>query len=434
MDFKVRLESPLQEKLMSEKENKRSRIHSMHRYFGKLIPAIPSFAIKEFTDEGDVVCDPFMGSGTTLVEAGLHKRRGLGYDINPISCFISKVKTTAIKIDLLKRCNSVLMDDIKTDDEPVSEEELPYCINRDHWFKNFVQTNLIRVHRNIEGFFKRHDEIKVNTDEKENIINFYRVVLSSIIRIVSNADPRHVFPGYSKRLRRLDKEGKRNINVFKSFESAIKRKTKALAEYADVDSKEETIIVNKDTKCVDVDKYPEAKLIVTNPPYISSIRYIETVKLELYWMEFLLNPTEYKNLERRMVGNDRVYKKEYKDYLPTQYGYVNDITRKIYEEDPKSGYVVSSYFMDMTDIIKKMNKMLTLDGHVVMKISNSKVKNIEVETGKFLTYIARENGFELMDAFIDDIENRSLLTARNTYSDIIEHDYILVWKKVGEAN
>ena len=88
----------------------------------------------------------------------------------------------------------------------------------------------------------------------------------------------------------------------------------------------------------------------------------------------------------------------------------------------------------MTDVIRNMNKLLKPDGHVVLKISDSKLKKVKIETGLLLTEIAGLFGFKPVDFFIDKIKNRSLLTARNTYSDIITHDYIVVWQKVEEAD
>jgi len=41
-----------------------------------------SLMIETFTDEGDVVLDPFLGSGTTLKVCEVMKRNGIGYDIN----------------------------------------------------------------------------------------------------------------------------------------------------------------------------------------------------------------------------------------------------------------------------------------------------------------------------------------------------------------
>ena len=78
----------------------------------------------------------------------------------------------------------------------------------------------------------------------------------------------------------------------------------------------------------------------------------------------------------------------------------------------------------MEKAIKNMAIMLKNKGKVVVKISESKVKKIKIDTGKYLTIIAENNGFKLKDVFLDKISenSRSLTTARNTYSDIIVND------------
>ncbi len=83
--------------LESFKVKERHPVHSFHRYFGKLIPAIPSFAIAEFTKQGDLVLDPFGGSGTTAVESQISNRAGVAVDINPLATFVTKVKTTYLE-------------------------------------------------------------------------------------------------------------------------------------------------------------------------------------------------------------------------------------------------------------------------------------------------------------------------------------------------
>jgi len=48
--------------------------------------AIPEFFIKAFSDPGDVIFDPFMGSGTTMATAALLERLGFGIEISPAYC------------------------------------------------------------------------------------------------------------------------------------------------------------------------------------------------------------------------------------------------------------------------------------------------------------------------------------------------------------
>ena len=61
--------------------------HSLHEisYRACFKPQLPRFFISRLTGPGDVVFDPFMGRGTTLLEAALLGRRPLGNDVNPLS-------------------------------------------------------------------------------------------------------------------------------------------------------------------------------------------------------------------------------------------------------------------------------------------------------------------------------------------------------------
>src|SRR5262245_43654532 len=66
---------------------KQRAAHSLHEisYRACFKPQLPRFFIDQLTDPGDLVYDPFMGRGTTLVEAALMDRRPYGCDINPLS-------------------------------------------------------------------------------------------------------------------------------------------------------------------------------------------------------------------------------------------------------------------------------------------------------------------------------------------------------------
>ena len=61
--------------------------HSLHEvsYRACFKPQLPRFFIERFTQPGDWVFDPYMGRGTTLLEAAFLGRVPVGCDINPLS-------------------------------------------------------------------------------------------------------------------------------------------------------------------------------------------------------------------------------------------------------------------------------------------------------------------------------------------------------------
>ena len=61
--------------------------HSLHEvsYRACYKPQLPAYFIRKFCEPESVVYDPFMGRGTTLIEAQLHGHRVIGNDVNPLS-------------------------------------------------------------------------------------------------------------------------------------------------------------------------------------------------------------------------------------------------------------------------------------------------------------------------------------------------------------
>lgn len=432
MKWKFNENSKYKQILEKEKENNRADIHSFHRYFGKLIPAIPGAYIKEFTKKGDTIGDLFSGSGTVAVEAKLNNRNFVGCEINPLSAFISNIKTRTYNVEILEDLNIRIITNLYMDgiNKKIKLGDIPFCINLEHWFKPEVIEDLLLIKSVVDYTIDNYEHNIAKIKYKE----FYYGVISAIIRNVSNADPQHVFPGISKRIRKLEEEGKIHKDAKKSFVNAIKKRIKYFKDY---DNCNETSIniINGDSVNDDFSEYKnKIDLFVTNPPYISSVRYIETMKLEMYWMEYLKSQSEYGALAKLMVGNDKISKKDITFDIHTNYKEIDEKIAELRNIDVKSAYIVAKYFLDMEKVIKNMFLMLKNNGKVVVKISESNVKKIKIDTGKFLTIIAEKNGFKLVDVFLDKINenSRSLTTARNTYSDIILNDNIIIWKKVNK--
>ncbi len=427
MDFQINNNSENKKLLDIEKNENRLPMHSFHRYYGKLIPAIPSTFIKKYTMENDLVFDPFAGSGTTAVESIKLNRNFLGLEINPIAQKIAIVKTNNLNKEKLYELNEKLMYIIKNSSFDINDNDFPYVQNREHWFKDFVQHDLIIIRKAIDNLFAK--EKTLSELKKQEYKDFYLMTISAILRNVSNADTMHVFPGISKRMRRLEAEGKIHIDVFSSFERAIKKRA---GYYGFNDGSCNAKIILGDSSNIELSSYKETvDLIVTNPPYISSVRYIETLKLEMYWMEYLTSSEEYSKLAHLMLGNDRMSKCEYDNVGHTGYKEIDEQIDAMLLLDKKSAKIIENFFKQMEKVIESMSVVLKKHGKVVIKISDSKIKKTKIETGKFMTIIAENYGFKICDVFLDEINNnsRSLTTARNTYSDIITHDYIIIWEK-----
>lgn len=71
-------------------------IHTLGKYPAMMVPKVQLDLLKKFGDnksKSQVLLDPFMRSGTAIVEARRMKMKTIGIDINPYAVLLSKVKT-----------------------------------------------------------------------------------------------------------------------------------------------------------------------------------------------------------------------------------------------------------------------------------------------------------------------------------------------------
>jgi len=149
-------------------------IHRLHPYKGKFIPQLVEYFIDNHTDnfkkeiyfnKGDIVLDPFSGSGTTMVQANELGIHAIGVDISAFNSLISNVKIGTVDFDNLKtelnRITRALRDFIFKNKNTQFEKELLEELNSFNK-KNFPSPEFkIKV---------RNKEIieKVYTPKKEN--------------------------------------------------------------------------------------------------------------------------------------------------------------------------------------------------------------------------------------------------------------------------
>lgn len=78
--------------------------HKYHDYPATMVPKLVDFFLNNVQQitKVDSLLDPFMGSGTTLVEGIRHSINSTGIDLNPLAVLISQVKTNKIDPDKLE--------------------------------------------------------------------------------------------------------------------------------------------------------------------------------------------------------------------------------------------------------------------------------------------------------------------------------------------
>jgi len=85
-------------------------VHRLHPYKGKFIPQLVEYFLDDHTDEfkkevffktGDIILDPFCGSGTTLVQANELGMHAVGIDVSDFNSLISNAKIKKYDFRLL---------------------------------------------------------------------------------------------------------------------------------------------------------------------------------------------------------------------------------------------------------------------------------------------------------------------------------------------
>jgi hypothetical protein len=77
-------------------------VHSLHPYLGKFIPQLVEVFLRRYFVPGGCVYDPFVGSGTTLVESNVFGAASVGCDISAFNCLLSRVKTASYSLGALE--------------------------------------------------------------------------------------------------------------------------------------------------------------------------------------------------------------------------------------------------------------------------------------------------------------------------------------------
>ena len=374
--------------------------HNFHPYAAKFIPQIPRFFINRYSSESDTILDPFCGSGTSLVEAKLLNRNGVGVDINELSVLISRVKTTKIdeeditfvgkliqdaryeiakyysKVDNSKNLDIYINKDITSD---FLKYLTPNFLNIDHWFQSDVINELSIVKNFIS-------QCECSTSLK----NFLLLAFSSIIVISSNQESETRYSAKQK--------DRPKYFVINHFESKVKAMAQRIIEFGKRASDSNISVFCHDSRNIgDIINPDSIDLAVTSPPYPNTYDYYLYHKQRMNWLNM-----NWEKAKQNEIGSRLRYSS--------------------YKED------VSSYINDMSKSLKGVYETLKKNGRFIVVIGDAYLKGIKYSGDELLKLASSGSGFAFERSFSYDLALSSKVFNKS-FRNNGKKEHIMIFKK-----
>lgn len=260
--------------------------HKFHPYSAKYIPQIPRYLISSLSKNRDTVLDPFLGSGTTLIEANALGRNSVGVDINPLACMISKAKTTPLTKSEVSLVECTLIGITKKARHLDGRKWREYIeSNVDcrvfSWFQDNILEELVLVKSEVDRI--RNPAAK----------NFMLVAMSSILRRVSKAES-----GFGNLM--ISKNPPYKKDAARLFTNSVRSMIRGIEEYRSMHTKSRIDVINEDSRNLGFIPESSMDLICTHPPYMAAVPYAEYQKLSLWWLGMSNG-----DLDRVLIGGRR---------------------------------------------------------------------------------------------------------------------------------
>lgn len=371
--------------------------HSYYTYPAKFIPQLASRLIKEHSQIGDIVVDPFMGSGTTIVESIVNQRIGIGTDINEIAYLVTMVKTTPIKpIELAQELIQI-------------ERDLKNRLNEQRNFFLKKAYEKLNLHKKIDYWYRPNQKenlaillCRILEIENENIKNFFLVAFAQILKTCSIWLQKSIKPTRDLK--------KKDYDVMSVFLQQSKKMFKKNEVFYKILPKNviENIQNFKKVSCQDARSIPcdneKASLIVTSPPYVTSYEYADLHQLPLYWLGYL---DELAKFRRKFIGSSASQRKEVKLCS----NLASEIVSKL--GISKKGREVQNYFADMYETFIEMYRVLKPKGKSCIVIGNTHFKGVDIQNAEVFIEQMETIGFEVFDIIKREIPSKILPSTRD---------------------
>lgn len=376
--------------------------HSYHRYPAKFIPQIVRKLIQDYApNETQIVCDPFGGCGTTLVEAKMLGHKSFGFDINPVAKLIAQTKTTAIKPIILANYREKFSNFY----EKTVIKSQKHHSRVSYWFNELTIIELDRIYTAIK-------EIK-NPDVRRfficafshNLKNCSRWLMKSIKPTI---DKNKILPNpLESFLRHLDSMIKKNERFYTALEKSGHLSVAA------------TMYRRDSTKTFPL-KSDSIDLIVTSPPYVTSYEYADLHQLSLLW--FGDDPKHFKkwhhfsngfiDFRRNFIGTSS--KEEMSGDFNSSIG--KQIVDDLVKVERPLAIDVANYFLDMKKVFAEMYRILKTGGKACAIIGNTSLRGVEILNAQVAVEQMQAAGFKKVNFIKREIPNKMITPWRDIES------------------
>lgn len=387
--------------------------HGLHRFPAKYIPQIPRWAFSNLSDDQSVILDPFMGSGTTLVEGLKFKNKTFGIDIDPLAQMIAAAKIEQYSASRLAKLASQLLS-LENAESYRGEKFLPMTgvKNPGHWFSDKNWLDLCGLWRGIES---------LSCTEVER--RFFLCVFSSILRWVSNADDQTQKTYVSGTLKKSPPQ------VWGRFKRSLSNALSGVNEMDLHRGGGEAEILSGSALDIPLDE-KSVDLIITSPPYMDSVDYMYNFMLEYFWLGPHLGISsrdEYNKVRREPVGAKNPNYCE--ELLPES---IRDIIQ-LEEVKKYRQKAVIGYFHSMQAHFREAARVLKDGARYHLVVGNSQSQSGVITVHDCMLRLARNEGLHLEKAFAYRIRRHYMKFPRKGRGGIILMDWVVTLRKSGRA-
>lgn len=398
--YRDRLDAVLASDLDFHGQYRWNAVHNFHSFPAKFPPQLPRKFIEALTHPGDVVLDPMMGSGTTLLEAYLSDRLPVGFDIDPLALLLCQVKMTPLPIDEVTTRGLAILTEARRMVKHYPHDLTAELVRRfdpntkkfiDYWFPEQSQIELLALVLGIESI------------TEEPIRNFLSLSLSAIIITKAGGI------SYARDLAHTRPHKVDNLTL----KSAIGAFEKRLRQNIDSISQLPVRKYRASVTFGDAQQIPLAKnsvdLIVTSPPYASNaIDYMRAHKFSLIWLGHSIDDLSKRRKE--YVGGEALDAVQFETLPPRTENIITDLAAN----DQKKSRVLHRYYSEMTRVLDRMFAVLKPGKSAILVVGTSTFRGKDPLVQECLAEIGETIGFEVASIATRKLDrNRRMLPARH---------------------